>query len=103
MHSAIVEGSWVRLSSTQAEHQRKHCKHSSMQRSTVGLDAVVVAIGISFRICTPAGLERFHELDQVLPFLRGQSEVEVLVIVLDDLVQCLEPPIVVEATALAAP
>src|SRR5262249_26872003 len=43
MHCAIVSGSLVRPSSTQAEHQRRHCRHSSIHRSTV--DVVVVAIG----------------------------------------------------------
>ena len=50
-----------------------------------------------------AALQRFHELDQFLSFLRGQTQVEVLVIVLNDFVQRLEAAVVVEATALAAP
>ena len=50
-----------------------------------------------------AALERFHKLDQFLSFLWGQSEVEVLVIMLNDLVKGLEAAVVVETTALPAP
>ena len=50
-----------------------------------------------------SALQRFQELDQVLPFLRGQAEFQVLVIVLNDLIQSLKAAVVVEATALAAP
>jgi hypothetical protein len=56
-----------------------------------------------FTFLVRTALERFHELGQFLPFLGGQSQVEVLVIVLDDLLQGLEAAVVVETTALTAP
>ena len=66
-------------------------------------DCAVLRIPSCLRLVARAALERFHELDQVLPFLGGQSQIEVLVIVLDDFVQRLEAAVVVETSALAAP
>lgn len=47
MDPAMAEGSFVSPASMQAEHQCRHCKQSSIARSTVGLEAVVTAIAIS--------------------------------------------------------
>ena len=48
-------------------------------------------------------LQRFQELHQILLFLFIKSQLQMLVIVFDDLVQSLEPAIVVEAAFLVAP
>lgn len=48
MEPAMAEGSFVSAASTQAEHQCRHCRQSSMARSMIGFGAVVVAIGLSF-------------------------------------------------------
>jgi hypothetical protein len=50
-----------------------------------------------------AGLERFQELYELLPFLPGESQLHVLVIVRDDCVQRLETAVMIEAALLMAP
>lgn len=42
MHSLILAGSIVRPSSRHSEHQRKHCRQSSIHRSTVGFEIATV-------------------------------------------------------------
>lgn len=57
----MLDGSCVRPSSTQAEHQRRHCRQSSIARSTVGLEAVVTAIAN-----LPSELKVWGRLDRLL-------------------------------------
>jgi hypothetical protein len=48
-------------------------------------------------------LKRFQELHQILVFLFSESQLQVLVIVLNNLFQSLEAAIVVEPAFLVAP